>query len=85
MSELRCQSCGMPLNNEELFGSEKDGTKCREYCAYCYKNGEFTQTDISLGQMTEYCVPFLQAQGMEEEQAREILKKILPTLKRWKL
>ena len=36
-----CQSCGIPLINEELKGIEKNGLKNNDYCKYCYKNDEF--------------------------------------------
>ncbi|MDR1096440.1 MAG: zinc ribbon domain-containing protein, partial [Spirochaetaceae bacterium] len=38
-----CQSCGMPLSKDEDFGTNTDGSKNNDYCAYCYKDGKFTQ------------------------------------------
>jgi hypothetical protein len=37
-----CQSCAVPLNKPELFGTEADGSRSEKYCAYCYQNGAFT-------------------------------------------
>jgi len=46
-----CQSCGMPLNHDELLGTEKNGSKSREYCIYCYAKGSFTKPDMKLSEM----------------------------------
>lgn len=39
---LICQSCGMPMLVSEHFGTRKDGIPEKEYCCFCFKNGEFT-------------------------------------------
>lgn len=82
MDQKICQSCGMPLSTEELFGTNQDGSKNDDYCLYCFKNGEFT-TDESLEEMIESCVPHMVKQGFEESKAREMLSNVLPNLKRW--
>ncbi|GAX90827.1 zinc ribbon domain-containing protein [Effusibacillus lacus] len=83
MVETICQSCSMPLNGEEVLGTEKDGSKTKEYCMYCYEGGEFKQPDLTMEGMIEICVPHMKAEGMSEEQARAILNEHLPKLKRW--
>lgn len=51
MSEMTfCQSCGMPLEADEHFGTNKDGSKNTDYCAYCFKDGAFT-ADITMDEM----------------------------------
>jgi hypothetical protein len=48
-----CQSCGMPLEKSvkgEDFGTNADGAKNNDYCAYCYKDGKFTQ-DVTMDGM----------------------------------
>ena len=79
-----CQSCGMPLEGDQLLGTEKNGAKTGEYCIYCYENGGFKQPDITMEQMIEICVPHMKESGMSEENARELLDKHLPVLKRWR-
>lgn len=56
-----CQSCGMPLTDESLLGTEKDGAKAHDYCIYCYKDGAFT-SDCTMEQMIDFCVPVLTRQ-----------------------
>ena len=51
--EKICQSCCMPLNEDELCGTEVDGEKSRDYCIYCYKDGEFTRSDSTLDMMID--------------------------------
>lgn len=83
MSKI-CQSCGMPMEDASLYGANQDGTPNDNYCNFCYTNGAFTNPDETMEGMIETCVPFMVKEGMEESQAREILEKTLPTLKRWK-
>lgn len=81
-----CQSCGMPLGEEpELYGTEKDGSKNREYCLYCYKDGAFT-ADLTMEEMINSCVPFMTAAHPElaPAKARAMMNAVLPNLKRWK-
>ena len=74
-----CQSCGMPLESDDVKGTEKDGSKSE-----CY----FTQ-DITMDEMIEINLNYLDEwnKGAEQkvtvEQAREQLRQFLPTLKRW--
>lgn len=79
-----CQSCGMPMQSEELYGTNADGSKNDEYCTYCYKDGQFGNPDETLEEMINTCVPFMVEEGMSEEEARTQLNGILPQLKRWK-
>lgn len=51
---------------------------------YCYQGGKFTQPELSMTEMMDICVPFMQEQGMDAGQARKILADFLPTLKRWR-
>lgn len=78
-----CHSCAMPMT-EELYGSNKDGSKNEDYCIYCYENGEFT-ADISMEEMIDFCVPkTVENTDMDEKTARKMLNEAFPQLKRWK-
>ncbi|MBN1971645.1 MAG: zinc ribbon domain-containing protein [Candidatus Delongbacteria bacterium] len=79
-----CQSCGMPMENENLFGTLEDGTKTNEFCTYCYQNGKYTIPEITMDSMINICVQYMKEEGMNEQEAREILNQTLPNLKRWK-
>ena len=80
-----CQSCAMPMNKPEDYGTNSDDSKNDYYCAYCYKNGEFT-SEMTMEQMIEYSAPYMAEanEGMTEEQAKEQMHKFFPELKRWK-
>lgn len=80
-----CQSCGMPLTDPELAGSERDGTPSPHYCKYCYQKGAFTG-EMTMEEMIDFCTPMMvQANpGMTEEQARAQMFKFFPMLLRWK-
>ena len=78
-----CQSCAMPMPNDELYGTNADGSKNSDYCIYCYKDGEFLQK-ATMEQYIEMMVPFASQAGMTGEQMRAYCEKVYPTLKRWK-
>ena len=80
-----CQSCAMPLDKPDVFGTNADGTQSAEYCTYCFQNGRFTEPTITLGQMIEKCVGIMaQRKIMPEHQAKELMSRTIPMLKRWK-
>ncbi len=86
MNEKFCQSCGMPMGNtDEMYGTEKDGSKSLDYCHYCYDKGEF-KADMKIEEMINLCIPhMLEAnKSMTEEDARNMMNQFFPTLKRWK-
>jgi hypothetical protein len=83
MKEKICQSCSMPLNNPEDFGTTKSGKKSDDYCVYCLKDGAFTQ-DITLEQSIEQCVNYADMAGATKADALEYAKNLFPTLKRWR-
>lgn len=79
-----CQSCGMPLQRPEDFGTASDGFRINDYCRYCFTNGTFTNPDISLPGMTELCVGVMVQRGMPQAKARALMSDVLPKLKRWR-
>ena len=55
-----------------------------DYCQYCYKDGQFTNPDITMKQMIERLLPFASKMGMSEDKARKTGHKTLSKLKRWR-
>ena len=83
-----CQSCAMPLENEDVMGTFADGSINEEYCIYCYKYGLFTEDvtmqemiDISLKHMKEL---YADKPDFDEKEALAMMKEFFPELKRWK-
>ncbi len=83
MENKICQSCGMPISSTIDLGTNKDGSLNKDYCKYCYKNGEFID-NVSLEEYIEKCSQFGQQAGMTNEQMKSFCEKLFPTLKRWK-
>jgi hypothetical protein len=81
-----CQSCGMPLEMDPgKGGTHADRTKSDTYCSYCYQNGSFTDEGITLEDKIEKNVRIaMEKMGIQETQAREMARSILPELERWK-
>ena len=78
-----CQSCAMPIDDETLLGTEKDGSINKDYCKYCYNNGEFL-VKATMQEFIDMCSQFGEQAGMTNEQMKEYCSKVFPTLKRWK-
>jgi hypothetical protein len=80
-----CQSCGMPMDKPEDFGTEASGSRNSEYCHYCYEKGAFTTPNLSLQAMIDICVDAMAKRGvMPAPQARMLMTQMLPGLKRWR-
>jgi hypothetical protein len=77
-----CQSCSMPLDNPDLWGTEKDGSTTNEYCKYCYQNGGFTNPDLTLEEMKEHMMKIMGKDNLPEDILERAMNR-LPFLKRW--
>lgn len=77
-----CQSCGMPLDRAEVYGSERDGSKSCKYCRYCYKDGEFTKPDMTFEEMENIVRTKLEEMKMPENVITQAVNG-LPYLDRW--
>ena len=84
-----CQSCGMPLDSQEVLATNADNTKNEDYCIYCYKDGHFTN-NFTMDEMIDFCIQFTDEFNKNSEikitpsEARTMMKEFFPTLKRWK-
>ncbi|HTQ64667.1 MAG TPA: zinc ribbon domain-containing protein [Puia sp.] len=81
--KLICQSCTMPIDNVQDQGTEKDGTKSKEYCKYCYQNGSFVNPDMSFQEMKSFMEKMTQEMKLPQSVVQQSLA-MLPNLKRWK-
>ncbi|MDA4132507.1 MAG: zinc ribbon domain-containing protein [Thaumarchaeota archaeon] len=80
-----CQSCGMPMSRDANGGgTEMDGsTKSIEYCSNCYRDGRFTEPDLTVDQMIAKVQARLQSAGMPEPVIERNLMAVYG-LDRWK-
>lgn len=87
MEQKFCQSCGMPLN-EEILGTNADGSKNEDYCIYCMKDGAFTG-NFTMEEMAEYCSMFVEeynkntGKHLTACEYKQVLLDYYPTLRRW--
>ena len=79
-----CQSCSMKMGKDD-YGHNSDGSINTDYCKYCFPNGNFGK-DETMEEMIESCIPFWVGDGecKTPEEARERMRKLFPTLKRWR-
>ena len=73
----------MPLEKEEDFGTNVDGSPNGDYCAYCYRGGAFL-ADCTMEEMVEHCLPHMPLGRTDPEACRAYMRSLLPTLGRWK-
>lgn len=78
---LICQCCGMTLE-DQIISREKDGSLNENYCKWCYADGIYTYSNMN--DVIDICVRNMTDETRNEEQAREYLKQLLPTLDYWK-
>lgn len=81
--EPMCQSCGMPFQKDEDYGTDKDGSRSENYCFHCFQKGRFLDDGITLLEKIEKNVKFGVRMGMPEDMARHMCETILLKLKRW--
>ena len=84
MEHPMCQSCAMPMETQAMMGTEKDGSISKDYCTYCYQSGAFYKPNETMDEMIQTCVPHMVEAGFEAEKAEQMLREVLPQLKRWK-
>ena len=72
----KCQCCGMPLDENTVSKENED------YCMWCFKDGKVTYKNMD--ELINACIPHMVAQGFKEEEARDYMKQMLPTLNYWK-
>ncbi|MFP4416768.1 MAG: zinc ribbon domain-containing protein [Chitinispirillaceae bacterium] len=75
----------MPMHKPEDFGTEANGIRNNDYCNYCYRDGAFTNPDLTMNEMMDFCTNTMAEQGiMPREQAAALMKEALPNLKWWR-
>ncbi|MCY7346538.1 MAG: zinc ribbon domain-containing protein [Pyrinomonadaceae bacterium] len=85
-NKIRCQSCGMPLSESfGNLGTNKDDSHTFEYCAFCWKNGAFTDPNQTMDQMIQSSIENMTADlNMPNGKAAELANSFIPTLSRWR-
>ena len=86
MIERVCQSCAMPMGMaDEMYGTNKDGSKSQDYCKFCYQNGEFLE-DVTMEEMMKICIDYTLAYNdyMDPQDVVKLVQGFFPELKRWK-
>lgn len=82
-SDPFCQSCGMPIPEEEQHGLEADGARSEDYCAWCYQDGAFIGPQ-TLEELIEYSAPYMsEGVNITEDEAISYMAAVLPHLRRW--
>jgi hypothetical protein len=74
----------MPLSKDPLGGgTNADGSRSSEYCSHCYREGAFTQPNITAAEMTTLVEGKLRSMHFPGFLARRFAKDV-PTHRRWR-
>jgi hypothetical protein len=74
----------MPLSRDAMGGgTEADGSRSREYCSQCYREGEFTNPDLTAEQMMWNVRGRLMQMKLPSPVIEELVDAI-PSLGRWR-
>ena len=79
-----CQSCSMPMQKLQDFGTNANGSQNSDYCIYYFKLGKFTEPNIAMLQMIDKVASFAAKMNMTSEQAKKMAQQLIPQLKRWR-
>jgi hypothetical protein len=78
-----CQSCAMPMNKPEDFGTNADGNRNTEYCHYCYQDGRFVNPNATVQEMIDISTGAMRKMNLPETLIEQT-KQYIPMLKRWR-
>ena len=73
----------MPLDFENLKGTEKEGVKSNHYCRFCYEKGSFKEPNMTSEEMELNLRNQMERIKSSDELIENSLD-ILPSLKRWR-
>jgi hypothetical protein len=75
----------MQMISPDDFGTETDGKKCDDYCAYCYKDGAFLE-DVTMEEMISLYADRIESWELDVIRDDIVAKMygVFPTLKRWR-
>ena len=74
----------MPLDNPGVMGTERDGSKSKDYCAYCYQNGAFVNPNTTIDEMKTIVKTEMEKRNISTEIINTAVN-TLPQLKRWRM
>lgn len=86
MKKQMCQSCAMPLEKASDFGTEKDGSASKEYCHFCYQNGEWVNPEMTIQDAVKQghqAIDGMQANPVKKWFMKKGCEMMIPKLKRW--
>lgn len=80
-----CQCCSMPIPDEEMHGTEADGSRSADFCKFCYDHGDFTAKGMTMDEFIEATAPMeAKTLGVSLDEAVSLMATLLPHLKRWR-
>lgn len=74
----------MPMSEDEHLGTEANGTLSKDYCVYCYRDGAFTEPEITIDEMAKRCGAIMsQLYDIPVKNAERFAREQISCLKRW--
>ena len=68
----------MPIQKDEDFGTNANGSKNRDYCHFCFRDGKFIDEGITMEQKIDKIVEIAKKKmNISEDKARERRLRVL--------
>jgi len=84
MIERYCQSCGRMMREEQDYGREEDGCINENYCSHCYRNGQFTEPNLTRWQIVARILPiWMKEKHLTYRDALVDANYFISSLRRW--
>lgn len=79
-----CQSCRIPMEKPEDFGTDIRGFKNNDYCTHCFEDGKFVDPHITIDDMIDRVSNIIAEKiQIPKIDAEQMLRPLIRTLKRW--
>lgn len=79
-----CQSCNMPMESDDCFGTNVDNARNDDYCIHCFQNGVFIDSKMTMEEMIDLSASIMaEKMKIPEVEAKKICWSSIPKLKRW--
>ena len=84
VAQAVCQSCAIPLDGPEDYGTNSDGSPSGEFCVHCYQNGGYTAPEMTFDRMADFLRDFMiREHDLDRDFADSAARMSVTGLKRW--
>ena len=79
-----CQSCGIVMRRSAELGTDRGGRTVRNYCCDCFRDGEFTEPNLTMEELVARAVHGRWMREVDELAFKSAVRGLLANLERWR-